>query len=135
MYDCSIVWCTMVQSGMLAYVGVCWRMLENLDVFISHQFLYSKIHFGIELSPSWYHPSFIMQFDSGSFFGSASFFLPLPLFCSACCLCLLPLPLASASCLLPLPLPLPLASASRLCGKLSSVAESSMFRRDFLKRV
>ena len=36
---------------------------------------------------------------------------------------------------LPLPLPLPLASASRICGKLSSVAESSMIRRDFLKRV
>ena len=34
----------------------------------------------------------------------------------------------------PLPLPPPLASASRFCGRLSSVAESSMFWRDFLKR-
>jgi hypothetical protein len=47
-------------------------------------------------------------------------YLPLPL--------PLPVPLP-----LPLPLPLPPASASRLCGKLSNVAESSLFRRDFLK--
>ena len=41
----------------------------------------------------------------------------------------LPLPLP-----VPLPLPLPLPLPPRLCGKLSSVAESSLFRRDFLKR-